>query len=73
MDAYLDVSVAKCPSCGKYYAEASWYALNLESDLECGKCGKSFSAKKHSTDRALVRFRLNEEGKIKVLELAKVE
>lgn len=73
MEAYLDVCIAHCPSCASYYAEASWYALNLESDLECGKCGTSFNAKKHSTDRALIRFKLSEEGKIKALELAERE
>jgi hypothetical protein len=69
MEAYLDVCIARCPSCGSCYAEAGWYALGLGADLECGKCGASFNAKKHSTDRALVRFRLGGKGKIKALEL----
>ncbi len=69
MEASLDVCIAKCPSCGKHYAEASWYALTLESDLECGKCGAKFNAEEHSTDEALVRFELSDDGKVKSLKL----
>lgn len=68
MEAFLDVCVCRCPACGNYYAEAAWYALVLESDLECGRCGEVFSASKHFTDRTLLRFKLDEKGKIAGVE-----
>jgi uncharacterized C2H2 Zn-finger protein len=68
MEAFLEVSVSRCPACGSYYAEAAWYALVLESDLECGRCGEVFSATEHFTDRALLRFKLDKKGKITGIE-----
>jgi hypothetical protein len=68
MEAYLDVCIARCPNCASYYAEASWYAINLGSDLECGKCKASFSAKECLTDRVTIRFKLKD-GKIKALDI----
>ncbi len=71
MEAFLEVSVSRCPSCGNYYAEAAWYALVLESDLECGKCGEVFSATEHFTDRALLRFKLDKKGGIEEVDFVK--
>jgi len=65
METYLDVCITRCPSCKTYYAEASWYALELSQNLECGKCGNSFSAEQNSKDRFLLKFFLDEEGKVK--------
>jgi uncharacterized protein (UPF0212 family) len=70
MEAYLDTCITKCPSCGTYFAEASWYAVNLGSDLECGRCGDSFNAKERCTDRVLVKFKLSRAGEVETLELA---
>lgn len=67
MEAYLDVCITQCPSCKNFYAEASWYAIELSSDLECPTCKKSFNAEKNSTDRLLVKFSLDESGKVKAL------
>jgi len=68
-EAWFDISLIRCPYCGTYYAEASWYVVSLESDLECGKCRKSFNSKKHATDRVMVRFKLDQEGRIEDVEL----
>jgi uncharacterized C2H2 Zn-finger protein len=54
--AYLDVSILRCPYCGKVYADSSWYVVDMESDIECGVCGKIFNTKKNLLDRVLVRF-----------------
>jgi len=61
--AWLDVAVFRCPKCGRFYVDASWYAVSLESDIECGVCHKSFNAKKELTDRMLLEFAIDENGK----------
>ena len=61
--AWLDVSVLQCPECRRYYAEASWYAVELESDTECGSCHRVFNAKKHMTDRVMLEFQIDGKGK----------
>lgn len=59
------MAVVRCPTCGRFYVDASWYAVALESDIECGVCHTNFNAKKELTDRALLEFMLNEKGKIR--------
>jgi len=61
--AWLDVSVIRCPSCGRYYADASWYVVELESDIECGSCHETFNTKKQLTDRVMLEFKIDEKGK----------
>ncbi len=72
MKATLDVCITRCPGCGTFYAEASWYAIALSSDLECSKCGTSFSAEKNFTDRILIEFSLDNEGKVKKVERGEI-
>ncbi|MHC1584934.1 MAG: YgiT-type zinc finger protein [Candidatus Syntropharchaeia archaeon] len=62
--AYLDVSVSICPHCGEGYVDSGWYTIELESDVECGKCGREWNAKEFLTDRVLLEFDLDEKGKI---------
>jgi len=62
--AWLDVSAFKCPKCGRYYADASWYVVELESDIECGGCQESFNAEKELTDRIMLEFKIDEKGKV---------
>lgn len=69
MEAFLEVCVTSCPACGNYYAEAAWYALTLESDLECGRCGETFSAARYLKDRALLRFKVDKKGRIEAVEV----
>jgi len=64
-ETWLDISVTRCPYCNTRYAEASWFVVSLESDLECGKCGRSFNSKEYATDRAMLRFEIDRGGKIK--------
>lgn len=71
MKAWLDAAVLRCPNCGRHYIEASWYVLEMESDIECGECGKEFNTKKNATDRALLEFQINEEGRIQKVDIAK--
>lgn len=61
--AWLDVAIMRCPKCGRYYAEASWYAVELESDMECGSCHETFNCKKQLVDRLMLQFEINKEGK----------
>jgi len=62
--AWLDVTIMRCPNCGKYYAESSWYAIEMHSDTECGKCGHTFNTRKSAVDRILLEFELDS-GKVK--------
>jgi transcription elongation factor Elf1 len=62
--AWLDVSVFQCPKCGRYYVDASWYAVELESDIECGSCHEVFNTKRQITDRVMLEFKIDEGGKV---------
>lgn len=73
METFLDIAIVKCPHCNNYFAESSWYAVELESDLDCGKCGKQFNTKKNLTDRIRAKFELDENGKVKNLSFEKVK
>jgi len=69
--AWLDISVIQCPSCGRYYADASWYVMEIGSDIECGTCHTTFNTKKHATDRIMLRLKIDNEGKVQEAEIAK--
>jgi transcription elongation factor Elf1 len=62
--AWLDVSVFRCPRCGRYYVDASWYAVELQSDIECGSCHEVFNTKRQVTDRVMLEFKIDEKGKM---------
>ena len=70
MEVFLDVALIRCPNCRRLYAESSWYAIELESDIECGECHESFNAKDAVIDRVLLRFDV-EGGKIQEVKVAK--
>jgi len=63
--AYLEVVVGKCPACGNLIVEPSWFAIQLESDIQCAKCRNVFNMKKQKTDRVLLKFELTQKGKVK--------
>jgi hypothetical protein len=62
--AFLDVTVSLCPYCGAPYADASWYVMELGSDVECGTCGQTWNPKSYKSDRILVAFELDESGTV---------
>jgi NMD protein affecting ribosome stability and mRNA decay len=62
--AFLDVTVSRCPHCGAPYADASWYVMELGSDVECGVCERTWNPKTFKTDRILVEFVLDDEGTV---------
>jgi hypothetical protein len=62
--AFLDVTVSLCPYCGAPYADASWYVMELGSDVECGTCGRTWNPKSYKSDRILVAFELDESGTV---------
>jgi uncharacterized C2H2 Zn-finger protein len=53
---WLDISIVRCPRCGRLYADASWYVSVMESDLECGSCGSTFNSSRNVVDRFLLRM-----------------
>lgn len=70
-EAWLDATVFRCPSCGRFYVDASWDAVALESDIECGVCHSNFNPKKELTDRALLKFSLDKNGFIQEVTVNK--
>lgn len=44
--------------------DASWYAVELESDIECGSCHEVFNTKRQTTDRVMLEFKVDEKGKM---------
>jgi Zn-finger nucleic acid-binding protein len=71
MKAWLDVALLRCPKCGHYYVDASWYVVEMESDIECGHCRIEFNSKKNATDRAMLEFQLDENGKMQKVKIVK--
>ncbi len=69
MKAWLDVAVLRCPNCGRYYVEASWYVVEMKSDIECGECDVEFNSKKSATDRVMLGFQIDEDGKMQNVEI----
>jgi len=70
--AWLDVAAFRCPHCGADYVDSSWYAVEIGSDVDCGRCGKSFNTKRNLTDRVLLGFKLDEHGKFVSVRFAPV-
>lgn len=69
-EVLLDVSVIRCPKCEKFYVDASWYVSEIGSDIECSVCKRVFNSKKHLSDRVLVQFDLDENGKVRKVNLS---
>jgi NMD protein affecting ribosome stability and mRNA decay len=70
VNTWLDVAVVRCPNCGNYHVDASWYLIELESDIQCGRCQTEFNAKDHATDRVLLEFEIGEDGKMRNTRIA---
>jgi NMD protein affecting ribosome stability and mRNA decay len=70
MSTWLDVAVVRCPNCGNYHVDASWYLIELESDIQCGHCQTEFNGKDNATDRVLLEFVVGEEGKMQNVRVA---
>jgi hypothetical protein len=70
MKAWLDVALLRCPRCGHYYVDASWYVVEMESDIECGHCRTEFNSKKNAIDRAMLEFQIDENGKMQKVNIA---
>ena len=66
--AWLDVALFRCPSCGRCYVEASWYAVEIGADIECGSCGAEFNPREHLLDRVMLEFEI-EGGKLKEVRM----
>ena len=71
MKAWLDVAVLRCPNCRRCYVDASWYVVEMKSDIECGHCGTEFNSKKNATDRAMLEFQIDKERKMCEVKIAK--
>ena len=69
--AFLDVTVSICPYCGAPYADASWYVMQLGSDVECGTCGRTWNPKTSAVDRILLSFMLDNGGNVVAVKMEK--
>ena len=67
--AWLDISIFRCPSCGRYYADASWYAAELGSDIECGVCHKVFNTKTQLKDRIMLNIKIDAQERASKVEM----
>ena len=70
MKTFLDVAVVCCPNCGKYHVDASWYLVEMESDIQCGRCQTEFNGKDNVTNRVLLEFTIDDTGKMKGANIA---
>jgi len=70
MKAWLDMALLRCPNCGHYYVDASWYVMEMESEIECGQCGTEFNSKKNAQDRVMLEFRVDENGKMQMVKIS---
>lgn len=70
MKGWLDVAVIRCEQCRHYFVDASWYVVEMESDVECGYCGKEFNSKKNATDRVMLEFKIDDDGKVQNVKIA---
>ena len=70
-EAWLDVSVIRCPNCRRYYTDVSWYVVEMGADIECGTCHANFNTNKNVTDRMMLRLELNGEGKVQETRVAR--
>jgi len=68
--AWLDVAVTRCPNCGRYYADASWYIIEMASDIECGSCHETFNTRAYLTDRVMLRLKVDGTGQVEEVEVA---
>ena len=70
MNVWLDVAVVRCPNCGNHYVDASWYVIELESDIQCSRCQTEFNGKDNTIDRVLLEFAIGEDGKMQHVIIA---
>ena len=61
-EAYLDISIIRCPNCRKLYVDSSWYVIDMESDIQCGECGEIFNTRKNLLKRILLKFTFIKNG-----------
>jgi hypothetical protein len=50
--------------------DASWYVVELESDIECGSCHEVFNTKNQVTNRVMLKLKIDAEGKVLEAEVA---
>jgi len=67
--AWLDISVIQCPNCERYYADSSWYVVEMSADIECGTCHATFNTKKNMTDRIMLGLKIDGKGRVQGVEV----
>lgn len=69
--AWLDIALIQCPKCGRYYADASWYVVEVGADIECGSCRENFNTKGHVKDRIMLELKIDNDGKVAETEVSR--
>jgi len=69
--ASLDMALIQCPNCGHYYADASWYVVEIGADIECGACHETFNTKKHIEDRVMLELSIDEKGEVSKIDITR--
>jgi len=70
-ETYLDVAICKCPSCGNFIVEPSWFVVDLKQDFECGVCKKVFNTYENLVRKVLLKLIVDERGRIFKIEKLK--
>ena len=68
---WMDVTIIQCPKCKRYYAEVSWYVMEMESDIQCADCGTEFNSRKYAKDRAIIEFEIDSKEQMQTVKLCK--
>jgi len=69
--AWLDIALIQCPKCGRYFADASWYVVEMGADIECGSCHENFNPKRQLRDRIMLELKIDKNGKVVDAEVAR--
>jgi len=68
---WLDIALIQCPRCGRYYADASWYVVEMGADIECGSCHENFNTKRQLKDRIMLELKIGNHGKVVDTEVSR--
>jgi len=69
--AWLDIALIQCPKCGRFYADASWYVVEMGADIECGSCHENFNTKQQLRDRVMLELEIDDNGRVVDAEVSR--
>jgi transposase-like protein len=67
-EAYIDLTICECPSCGNLIVEPSWFVVDLKQDFECAVCKRRFNTYENIVRKFMLKLTLDENGNIQKIE-----